>query len=380
MSYKRFFNRVDVQSTIITMVITIITTLICFFTVYTITYKDIKHTLDNRADSICNFVKRQLIPEDLVEIRNSDSVNSERYIILHKNLHEISDVTRVSYIFTAYSDNGTPRYHISNLHNTSEYYKAPGEEITDKTKDKVIRALNGERVIPTDMIKTDNGYYYTFYLPIFNDNQEVICALGIVFNVEGQYNTYRNLRIFFPFIIIIACITACIISFNAFKRISNPSKHDMINIDFMTGVKNRNAYQIELSSIIRNNQNEGTAAIMVDLNGLKQVNDKYGHDDGDKFIISLTNAYKKIAFKPGIMYRIGGDEFIIIIRHATEEMIQKILIDLKEAFNQTADKEFYSYSVGYAIFDPNLDEDFRHTIVRADEQMYLVKGYNNKQK
>lgn len=375
---RKFFKRVDVQSTIITMVITVISTLICFFIVYTITYNDIKHTLDDRAESICEFVKEQLEPEDFEEIRTQESTNTERYTILHKSLHEISDVTRVAYIFTAYNDQGTPRYHISNLHNTSKFYKAPGEEITDKTKDKVIRALNGEKVVPSDIRETDDGYYYTFYLPVFDENKEVLYAVGIVFNVEGQYNTYRNLRIFVPFIIVIACITTCIISFTVFKRISNPSKYDMINIDFMTGVKNRNAYQIELDSIIRSNQNEGTAAIMVDLNGLKEINDKFGHDDGDKFIISLATAYRNLTFKPGVMYRIGGDEFIIIIRHATEELIQKTLIDLKEAFTYASDKERYSYSVGYAIFDPNLDDDFRHTIVRADEQMYIVKGYNKK--
>ena len=375
---RKFFKRVDVQSTIITMVITVVSTLICFFIVYTITYNDIKHTLDDRAESICEFVKEQLKPEDFEEIITQESTNTERYTILHKNLHEISDVTRVTYIFTAYNDQGTPRYHISNLHNTSKFYKAPGEEITDKTKAKVIRALNGEKVVPSDMIETDDGYYYTFYLPVFDENKEVLCAVGIVFNVEGQYNTYRNLRIFVPFIIVIACIITCIISFTVFKRISNPSKHDMINIDFMTGVKNRNAYQIELDSIIRSKQNEGTAAVMLDLNGLKEINDKFGHDDGDKFIISLATAYRNLPFKPGVMYRIGGDEFIIIIRHATEELIQKTLIDLKEAFTYTSDNESYSYSVGYAIFDPNLDDDFRHTILRADEQMYIVKGYNKK--
>ena len=61
---RKFFKRVDVQSTIITMVITVVSTLICFFIVYTITYNDIKHTLDDRAESICEFVKEQLEPED----------------------------------------------------------------------------------------------------------------------------------------------------------------------------------------------------------------------------------------------------------------------------------------------------------------------------
>lgn len=373
-----FFRRVDVQSTIISTAISIIATLLCFVVVYTITFNDIKSTLNNRANAICDFVGRQLIEEDFTNITTSDSINDERYIILHKNLHEISDVTRATYVFTAYNDNGTPRYHITNLHKESQHFKYPGEEITNQTKEKIIKALNGETVILKDFVEIEDGCYYRCYLPIFGENGEVLGAIGILFNVERQYNTYKNLRKFVPVILVFACVSAGVISFLAFKRISNPSKHDMLNIDFMTGVKNRNAYQIELDSIVRSHQNINTCIIMIDLNGLKKVNDKFGHDEGDKFIISLTKAYHNLPNKPGVMYRIGGDEFVIIVKNATEELIQKSLNEFMKLYNKTVDISLYSYSVGYAIFDPKQDTDIRDTIVRADELMYVAKNYNKK--
>lgn len=373
-----FFRRVDVQSTIISTAISIIATLLCFVVIYTITFNDIKSTLNNRANAICDFVGRQLEKEDFINITTDESINEERYTILHKNLHEISDVTRATYVFTAYNDNGTPRYHITNLHEESQHFKYPGEEITNQTKEKIIKALNGEKVILKDFVEIEDGCYYRCYLPIFDENGEVLGAIGILFNVERQYNTYSNLRKFVPVILVFACVSAGIISFLAFKRISNPSKHDMLNIDFMTGVKNRNAYQIELDSIVRSHQNINTCIIMIDLNGLKKVNDKFGHDEGDKFIISLTKAYHNLPNKPGVMYRIGGDEFIIIVKNATEELIQKSLNDFMKSFNKTVDISLYSYSVGYAIFDPKQDTDIRDTVVRADELMYVAKNYNKK--
>ena len=59
-------------------------TLLCFVVVYTITFNDIKSTLNNRANAICDFVGRQLIEEDFTNITTSDSINDERYIILHR--------------------------------------------------------------------------------------------------------------------------------------------------------------------------------------------------------------------------------------------------------------------------------------------------------
>ena len=72
-----FFRRVDVQSTIISTAISIIATLLCFVVVYTITFNDIKSTLNNRANAICDFVGRQLIEEDFTNITTSDSINDE---------------------------------------------------------------------------------------------------------------------------------------------------------------------------------------------------------------------------------------------------------------------------------------------------------------
>ena len=102
-----------------------------------------------------------------------------------------------------------------------------------------------------------------------------------------------------------------------------------------------------------------------------------GHKAGDELLQSVGNLLCN-TFLHSTVYRIGGDEFIIIVKNATEELIQKSLNDFMKSYNKTVDISLYSYSVGYAIFDPKQDTDIRDTVVRADELMYVAKNYNKK--
>ena len=97
------------------------------------------------------------------------------------------------------------------------------------------------------------GQFYSFYYPILN-GEEVIGAVGIIFDASRQYQTFRNIRIFIPIIISLSLLLAGVVSYIVFKRISNPFYQDMSNTDIMTGLKNRNAYQIDLNNMIVKNE------------------------------------------------------------------------------------------------------------------------------
>ena len=154
--------------------------------------------------------------------------------------------------------------------------------------------------------------------------------------------------------------------------------------DMLTGVGNSNAYQDELKRI--NEQIErGEAdffAVVFDIDNLKIANDEYGHACGDKIIRGAGRAIAD-AFTLERTFRIGGDEFLAIPLHTTEEEVKRKLTEIEAAvaaFNASPDRPETELmlSMGAAAYRPGVDKSFREVFVRADESMYAVKGEHHR--
>jgi diguanylate cyclase (GGDEF)-like protein len=140
--------------------------------------------------------------------------------------------------------------------------------------------------------------------------------------------------------------------------------------DKMTGVRNRLYYQ---NFIVSKRAKEISSVIMFDINGLKKTNDTLGHEAGDILICTIATAILKAVGRNGSVYRIGGDEFIAVLRTDSTMLIDSIEtstdIIVSEA-QQKSDLEI-SVSHGSAIrFD---NEKLSETIKRADCKMYENK-------
>ena len=89
----------------------------------------------------------------------------------------------------------------------------------------------------------------------------------------------------------------------------------LANTDSLTGLYNRNYFQNELNVEIEralNNKNIPFSIFVIDLNGLKQVNDVFGHHEGDRLIISVANILNQTCRESDIITRSGGDEFVVL--------------------------------------------------------------------
>ena len=114
-----------------------------------------------------------------------------------------------------------------------------------------------------------------------------------------------------------------------------------------------------------------------DMNGLKQINDTYGHEFGDIALVDAANALITVFGKDNI-YRIGGDEFIVLLpTNSAEELdglFAKLDAYLEEKNKQEAPYHFpLSISKGYAIYQKDSGDDFQAVYRRADEAMYRDK-------
>lgn len=140
--------------------------------------------------------------------------------------------------------------------------------------------------------------------------------------------------------------------------------------DSMTQLFNKNKYLQMIEDYYP--EIETVGVMFWDINGLKDVNDTYGHEYGDHLISAISSAIKENMGEYTYAYRIGGDEFVVIIENATEEMLVAISKKCKAsiAIKNEVSKIPISASVGYAV---GLGANIETLIAKADANMYKDK-------
>lgn len=145
--------------------------------------------------------------------------------------------------------------------------------------------------------------------------------------------------------------------------------------DGLTGVYNRLAYETVIKQVGRDLEHgAGLAVIMCDLNDLKGVNDRFGHNKGDEYIRAAAEILSE-AFADGEIFRIGGDEFVVLLKDAEPEEVERRVVKLSKAMEAySASCDFpASIAAGWAFYDPALDTRLKSTLSRADAHMYRKK-------
>ncbi|MDO4273184.1 MAG: GGDEF domain-containing protein [Eubacteriales bacterium] len=156
---------------------------------------------------------------------------------------------------------------------------------------------------------------------------------------------------------------------------------EMAFTDYMTKLRNRTAYQQRLDSLSAVRSSRKICCAMADVNHLKQVNDTLGHEKGDALILETAQALEKVFGSIGEVYRIGGDEFAVILENVTLAEMERLEQEFKAEVRRR--NELCSFPVeaafGYAIAEPE-HENLEHTFVRADNAMYedKKKYYNSR--
>lgn len=153
----------------------------------------------------------------------------------------------------------------------------------------------------------------------------------------------------------------------------------LATIDTLTKVYNRGTGLTLLSNQIkltkRNKMN--FCVCFIDLNGLKQVNDTYGHQEGDEFIITICNLIKETIRECDNICRIGGDEFLIIFPDCTEDSAKDILkriVDSLRKMNKQSTKPYkLDFSYGILEVDEQCECNIDEVIELADKKMYEQK-------
>ena len=149
--------------------------------------------------------------------------------------------------------------------------------------------------------------------------------------------------------------------------------------DDLTNTYNRRGFVLLASHILNICVRQGIPASLafLDLDNFKQINDKYGHAEGDKVLTSFADQIKKVCREADLFARLGGDEFAILfvnIRKVAADNIFSRFRRILEHYNQESGKEYdISFSYGVVDFEPDKHESIESLLDDGDAQMYKWK-------
>ncbi len=150
--------------------------------------------------------------------------------------------------------------------------------------------------------------------------------------------------------------------------------NNLAYMDKLTDIRNNTAYLNEVSAIGESMKNEkiSFSVFVIDANGLKTINDTYGHDCGNELLVAISKAASGV-FGEENVYRIGGDEFAVILRNADAIKCSNLEREFEESLKTQAGNLKPSAAIGSAVYEPGKDGTYESVFKRADGQMYQKK-------
>jgi len=172
-------------------------------------------------------------------------------------------------------------------------------------------------------------------------------------------------------------------------RAANQKLEQLAITDQLTGVYNRRHMEMQLAQEIKRCRREGEflSVMMLDLDCFKQLNDRYGHPEGDKALKMVAKHLEEICNRPSdLVCRIGGEEFCIVTTGMdlikTQYFAQAICDKVRRLaianVNSTAD-DVLTVSIGIYCSIPNMQDSIHSMLTHADKGLYLAKSLGRNQ-
>lgn len=152
-------------------------------------------------------------------------------------------------------------------------------------------------------------------------------------------------------------------------------QNQLISTDSLTMLNNRNRLH---NYLLQQREEKDSFVIMIDVDHFKQINDTYGHAEGDRALVLVSQALKKACERLSFsmfLCRYGGDEFLLIAQtDVPDEVVKQIKDCLQEEISRQDDSRSYTIeaSMGFARWDGR-PESFKESMVNADKKMYETK-------
>lgn len=157
---------------------------------------------------------------------------------------------------------------------------------------------------------------------------------------------------------------------------------DIADNDALTGVLSREKGLSILKSKILTSKKIGSPLTIcfIDINNLKKVNDRFGHEEGDRLIEVVSTTIKDKLRRFDVMCRLGGDEFLVVFDSCSLDDAKNSWIRIEKEINKLNDSNQFKFtisvSIGFAQFDKKIHTTIKSLIKEADDEMYRQKKIN----
>jgi diguanylate cyclase (GGDEF)-like protein len=339
-------------------------------------YNDFMIYIENNsqkiADAICYTETEAIYINDYLKIPAS----AFDYLdVKLRDTYDSLDIVNVAIIAAdhkvLYSNNKSIIGSVLQDSNLSEFFTS--DKIVSKYKvNQTIIDLLGEKREQIDIVNV--------YVPIKNINGTVIGAFSITSNASELKARYTHQMISSITIFVIAVFFLSSVSFLIIMRETKELKYayklleSLAATDVLTGLYNRTFYEAELDRLA-SSRRYPVSIIIIDLDGLKETNDTFGHAAGDTMICKAADILSESVRVDDLVTRTGGDEFTIILPETNFDGLQvaldRIYRGLAEA-NQVEDGCEVKFSLGAAIAETN--EKLLGALKVADMKMYQNKA------
>lgn len=372
---KKASSRVDIQVLVLVLVYTIISSVFNAQIYWKYTLDVLMKIETQRAYALYEAIEDKLDPDTFLYINTPEDMETELYRTALQTLLDLKLSSGVLYLYTAkLNEAGNFVYIVDGLEPHLDF-RYPNDPIEDEIIFKMEFALTSGESLPLKILHTDWGEIFMAYLPFHDKNGDILGVVGIEFDASESYQTYQDLQKSTLLMCLFLTFSAGILTIVLFRRITNPLYLDKHTKDTFTGMRNRNAYEVDLNNLNARGNLNGIGVILADINGLKEVNDRLGHGAGDHYIELVAQAIHQTKPNTMVGYRTGGDEFVIFVKETTPEDLEKFtqIFSSRVKSQKKYDTMRCSVACGYTIFDPNTDKNLEDTVKRADELMYSEK-------
>lgn len=156
-------------------------------------------------------------------------------------------------------------------------------------------------------------------------------------------------------------------------------QEQLISTDPLTGLNNRNRFETYILSLFSNvDQAEDVYLLVMDADGFKQINDRYGHVEGDHALQVISAALKEVCSASGsFIARYGGDEFVVLQKAIAEQDILHLCAAINDELARAEVPYLLRMSIGYARVGDGIDT-WQDLLRAADAELYRVKREKKK--
>ncbi len=305
------------------------------------------------------------------------------------NLLLLEDEDQDNTYFALYTKSG------SNLSDTALGFVGADENILERTKDQI--SQTSWEKMSADFAEGKEGS-----LTLLSDGiQETLCyapvpntewMMAVLIHESVIHEQFREIRennqlisrilIMVTLLSMVIFATVLLLQSRRISRLRLENEREnsrmfrsMANTDSMTGVRNKHAYseyENSINTMIRSGElKDGIAVLVCDINGLKHVNDTQGHAAGDRLIKEACDLICE-HFDHGAVFRIGGDEFVVILHDKGYDTMEETLTAINSEIEENINKDGVVISIGHSVLKEE-DEQIHDVFERADNLMYQRK-------